>query len=325
MTTQQIIKSYQETFSMYKTAKMLNISPYIVRKTLIKNDIKLNSSKSITKIHLKNENCMSYIDDEYKAYFLGLFFADGNLSGNTASISLQERDCYVLDKISNYFFSQPKKLYFYKKRKESYQNMNKLSISNYIFAKDLRMLNITNNKSLTLKFPSSNQVPHNLLHHFIRGYFDGDGSIYSSHIHLTRFSLNILGSNCFIDTLSKILISLNIKNTIYKEGKISRMNIGNKLDMLKFKEFIYKDSTIFLQRKYDKFQDLIKATDFDKLNKPKYSKFLGISFDKKRLKWVANVKRNQKNKFLGYFSSEEEASEHRKNYLINILGETKIS
>ena len=33
------------------------------------------------------------------------------------------------------------------------------------------------NKSLILTFPNKHQVPKNLINHFIRGYFDGDGSI----------------------------------------------------------------------------------------------------------------------------------------------------
>ena len=33
------------------------------------------------------------------------------------------------------------------------------------------------NKSLVLTFPNKYQVPENLINHFIRGYFDGDGSI----------------------------------------------------------------------------------------------------------------------------------------------------
>lgn len=33
------------------------------------------------------------------------------------------------------------------------------------------------NKSLILKFPDETQVPQNLISHFIRGYFDGDGCV----------------------------------------------------------------------------------------------------------------------------------------------------
>lgn len=32
------------------------------------------------------------------------------------------------------------------------------------------------NKSLILTFPRT--IPDNLIHHFIRGYFDGDGSVF---------------------------------------------------------------------------------------------------------------------------------------------------
>ena len=33
------------------------------------------------------------------------------------------------------------------------------------------------NKTKILKFPTEDQVPKHLIHHFIRGYIDGDGSI----------------------------------------------------------------------------------------------------------------------------------------------------
>lgn len=43
---------------------------------------------------------------------------------------------------------------------------------------DLKQLGCIERKSLILKFPTEEQVPFDLLHHFIRGYFDGDGSIF---------------------------------------------------------------------------------------------------------------------------------------------------
>ena len=51
------------------------------------------------------------------------------------------------------------------------------------------------NKSLILTFPNKYQVPKNLINHFIRGYFDGDGSIY-------EYSKTHAGSISFIGTES---------------------------------------------------------------------------------------------------------------------------
>ena len=36
---------------------------------------------------------------------------------------------------------------------------------------------ILEKKTTTLKFPTNQQVPVNLIWHFIRGYYDGDGSL----------------------------------------------------------------------------------------------------------------------------------------------------
>lgn len=44
-------------------------------------------------------------------------------------------------------------------------------------ANDLAVLGCVNNKSLILTFPNEQQVPQQLLRHFLRGYVDGDGCL----------------------------------------------------------------------------------------------------------------------------------------------------
>ena len=102
------------------------------------------------------------------------------------------------------------------------------------------------NKSLILKFPNEKQLPKNLLKHFIRGYFDGDGYISKNNKPIT---INILGTKEFLLKLCEIINidknkvknkTLN-KNTYYIE--INGKNARN------FCNFIYRDSNIFLNRK----------------------------------------------------------------------------
>jgi len=50
-----------------------------------------------------------------------------------------------------------------------------------------------------------------------------------------------------------------------------------------------------------------------------YSNFIGVYLDKKTKKWYAQIYVNKKNKHLGYFSTEEEASEAYKTELKHIL------
>lgn len=66
----------------------------------------------------------------------------------------------------------------------SIQNSNNkdkstVNFSSLSLCKDLTKLGAKRNKSLTLEFPSDEIVPKKYKHHFIRGYFDGDGCIWN--------------------------------------------------------------------------------------------------------------------------------------------------
>lgn len=119
---------------------------------------------------------------------------------------------------------------------------------------------VTENKSLTLKFPKHLEN-HKLLHHFIRGYFDGDGSfsVRNPTIINKQSKINI----CF-DLLGTQDFLLNTKNILNKNLELPPNNIGkhNSVYRLRYSgnrlssvigNWLYKDATIYLQRKYDKY------------------------------------------------------------------------
>ena len=51
----------------------------------------------------------------------------------------------------------------------------RVNVCNKKMCNDLFNLGIVSNKSLTLQFPKN--IPNSLIKHYLRGYFDGDGSI----------------------------------------------------------------------------------------------------------------------------------------------------
>lgn len=58
---------------------------------------------------------------------------------------------------------------------------SRIQISSKTLTADLLKLGCTPRKSLTLKFPNDGIFKSNdLIRHFIRGYFDGDGSVFIS-------------------------------------------------------------------------------------------------------------------------------------------------
>jgi hypothetical protein len=99
----------------------------------------------------------------------------------------------------------------YQSRKENHKLRFTLQIGSKRLYDTLINLGFTPNKSLTLQFP---KVPHLYLPHFVRGHFDGDGSILAKKYrrknrpgYLNIFNCRyISGSRNFLATLQQYLI-----------------------------------------------------------------------------------------------------------------------
>lgn len=203
-----------------------------------------------------NEHFFEFIDCESKAYFLGLIYADGNLATgqNLVRISLHEKDKYILDKFNKSLeYNRPLDL-TEKKKEPSWNRSNQygISISCTNLRKDLEKYGLTPNKSSTLKFP--NGIPKQFIFHFIRGYFDGDGCIYVGKNN--KAEVSIASSEHFCNSLHNILkeynISLRTRLNSAKNCYYGRIAGGKNIEQ--FYNLLYKDSTIFLERKKDIFE-----------------------------------------------------------------------
>ena len=174
-----------------------------------------------------NSNIFNTIDTEEKAYWLGFLYADGNvLDNNTISLELSTVDKEHLIKFNSFL--------------------------NTTIKNSLVNLGCIPRKSLVLRFPKDKQVPKRLKRHFVRGYIDGDGSIYKSN---NNIHISILGTEHFLENLVKYF-KLK-KRTLYKNNKNNNSNcyfiqFSGKLATEVIKLF-YTDCTIKLDRKYNKF------------------------------------------------------------------------
>jgi hypothetical protein len=82
-----------------------------------------------------------------------------------------------------------------------------LTIVNATVSADLRQLGVTPRKSLTINFP---QMPPHLVRDFIRGCWDGDGSVYWSEAPPRPSASFISGSKVFVQDLVKHLVGLGL-------------------------------------------------------------------------------------------------------------------
>jgi hypothetical protein len=204
------------------------------------------------------------IDTEEKAYWLGFIAADGNVDKNkrVCSIQLKQSDKGHLEKFSKVFND-----YYHISLINSVYPSARISIYSKQCCLDLEQYGITPNKSLTLDI-NFNLIPKELILHFIRGYFDGDGSIFCS-IPKRENGYNYEEWGCNFVGTEKVLTYfkeyLNLENKITKKGNVYSLDINGILKTYQVLTLLYKDSTIFLERKKNKYNELQSSQRLNKL------------------------------------------------------------
>ena len=196
------------------------------------------------------QNLFEQIDTEEKAYWLGFLYADGCVASadwnNQIELNLQKCDYNHLVKFRNFIGNENQIVYRQDTKSYRYRFRCKK------IKQDLIKLGCTPRKSLTLKFPTKKQVPDKFLKHFVRGYIDGDGSLYI-HKKDNTFHCEILGTKDFLFGLQK-RCNFFAQGCFYKTAsKVFRIQLHKK-DLVKATcDWLYKNSNIYLDRKYEKY------------------------------------------------------------------------
>lgn len=204
------------------------------------------------------------INTEEKAYWLGFLSADGWINKNDKSnagvtgIELQYGDINHLKKFNksikgNYQITDRWRVCELSKNTEKKNHMCCIRIFSLTMYNSLVEKGFTKNKSFDCHIPPLKQ---DLIKHYIRGYFDGNGCFTFTDI---SFCINFLtASKILNDDIVRILETVNFhytENTYTTEFGTTMyvININRQNDKLNFLDWIYKDSTIYLDRKYKKY------------------------------------------------------------------------
>lgn len=208
-----------------------------------------------TKSYPYDEAFFETIDTEEKAYFLGFVMADGCVyigkkGDRMLRVEIHKKDREILEK----FAKALKTLRPLKYRKDYVD----IRVFGRKILKDLKRLGCVQRKSLILKFPDSTQVPDHLIHHLVRGYFDGDGTVcYGKRTgsHYYWIKLAIYCSHFFAKKLCNLLNNEGIYTVKTKKGSIAEVRVVGFTTTKLAYDYIYKDSSIWLKRKRDKFHE----------------------------------------------------------------------
>lgn len=216
------------------------------------------------------ENYFEKIDTTDKAYFLGLMYSDGSVSydRNICSISLQEPDKYILELFKNYL-KYEKELEIYRYDSVGQQTTFRLNIHTKTFKSCLISQGCLPRKSYL-----QNTLPvldEELMSHFIRGYFDGNGCVTygfnSKYPNKLSPIIGFTGDRKFMEEIVSYL-NKNLGLSIVKyqrrfkdrEQDSGSITWGGKNVCKIFSDYIYKDKNeLFLSRKYNKLDGLLKG------------------------------------------------------------------
>lgn len=249
ITVEQIVKLSDKGLSKREMAKELQCSKSTIERKLRKAGIRLVNRHNSVKF---DSTVFDYIDTEEKAYWLGFLYADGNVSSsiNNVELSLSAQDFSHLEKYKS-FIKATNQIVISSITVKGKQYMRcRLTVTNKHFKQQLINLGCFPRKTNLLVFNKNIFAEPELVYPFIRGYVDGDGCI--SYTRTGRLNLQIIGSPLFLMGIKEIFPEFG--TMIHDKRRNSCIRIiscsANKADKVLTK--LYKNSTIFLQRKYNR-------------------------------------------------------------------------
>lgn len=255
---QTLITEYKSGKSLTQIGKEYHTNRHILSKKLKAANIPVINEQNKLRF---NENIFDVIDNEEKAYWLGFIWADGNISKQVEGkkkdyrfeISVCEEDYDHLVKFNQfveYSGTNVKKRVHRLNDKEfvSYRWM----ISNKHLWQTLNSYGCIPKKSLVVKFPDKNIFSNpTLIHHFIRGYFDGDGCIFC---YKNNPGCSVVGTENVLKTIQTLILNdTNALHQNHSNDVRTKVYSINGVKALAFMYALYYGSNVSLNRKYKLF------------------------------------------------------------------------
>lgn len=198
--------------------------------------------------HIIDLGFFENIDNQDKAYFLGLMFSDGSVNSKCNQFYLKLKDEDVILKFKEVLKCDYPVIY-----REFPNKSYALEVSSKKMCSDLILLGCAPNKTKVLKFPSLRE---DLIRHFIRGFFDGDGCLQlHDKIYHCRFDI-ACASKQFLEIMRPYITSIAKTNGgMNKESKYDVWHLSYSGHQVKqILDWLYKDANYYMQRKYIKYQ-----------------------------------------------------------------------
>jgi hypothetical protein len=225
------------------------------------------TGKTGKRVYKVNENFFRCINTEEKAYIFGFICADGHIEKDRLTITVSIKDKNILEKIkyaihSNHPIKEIQIINPYKKTNRETLTLVELMVGSVELVKPLFKMGLTTNKTYTLSGDILKYIPKYLMRDFLRGYFDGDGNVFFGRKYNSgyKYNINICGNEDFL--LKSFQTYFPSNNKLYKDLYSRQCYVWKISQRDKVKDFmyyLYYNSSIFLQRKYNEFRKIMWA------------------------------------------------------------------
>lgn len=235
-------------------------------------------STTMKRIFNVKDDYFDVIDCEQKAYWLGFLCADGWINQRPGQdrlvldISYEDRD-HLYNYVQDLNFEGTVQDYTIKSGSFTGYKHSLVSITSQQLVNSLSKYGCIPNKSLVLTFP---KLPKKWRNHFIRGYFDGDGSVFISNEKHWRsgkvspvIHYRFIGTKEFLTQVDRHL-KLN-GHLVQPKGNTYELSYKRDKKVIAFYTYLYKNATVFLKRKQQVFarhiQERCSETIISQLNR----------------------------------------------------------
>lgn len=224
-----------------------------------------------------DEDFFRLINTEEKAYWLGMLYADGYISINKKNCSgvlgmeLQYGDIDHLHKFNKAMNSNFKIVDRWRpctiSKYDTKHHIACLRLYSKKLVNTLIDLNFVENKTYRAEYPI---IDDNLFIPFLRGYFDGNGTISLCGRNL-KFSVCSNNKDFLTYVQNKLKELFNFTSYIHWNTACWKLEMFRKAETFELYKMLYENSTIHLDRKYKKYLDYISQT------KPRLKETTGLN------------------------------------------------
>lgn len=240
----QIAATYQSGISARAIARAYGLRFHIsIVDALRRQGVTQRPAPERNRLHALDAHTFDVIDNEAAAYWWGFLYADGCVTRRTLAVGLAIKDTGQVEALRDFMKSTSRIVH---QVKLGYCDNHTVSFTDRHLAARLRELGIVTHRPYSERV--WNNLPPAMIHHWVRGFFDGDGSarkapgiVFCGNPELLSWLRAELSAHAGTNPALAI--------TKHRTANLSYLYISGLHQAGKITRYMYHDATVYMPRK----------------------------------------------------------------------------